>query len=579
MAAAIGEIWPEAKFGVGPIVENGFYYDVEISSRTRPEDLARIEKKMGELIRKNLSYIREEITIISAIRLFKKLGQPYKVELLGDLKKRGTTKTSKEEKDILGKKDNVSIYHTGSFTDLCRGPHVASTGDIKAGTFKLIRLAGAYWRGSEKNPMLQRIYGVSFSTPKELDAYLHVQQEREKRDHRKLGASLDLFHFEDVSPGAAFWHPKGMTIVRELEKFWREIHDKEGYLETSTPIMVKKDVFERSGHWEFFKDDMFMLEVEKETYVLKPMNCPESTYIYAHTTRSYRDLPLRFSEIGRLHRNERSGVLMGLTRVRQITMDDAHIYARPDQIQKEIAEVLALIKMFYKVFDLKPAFYFSTKPDEAMGDPTLWKKAERALETALKTSRISYKLKPKDGAFYGPKIDIHITDSLGRSWQIATVQLDFQMPESFGLEYTDEKGKKQRPVMIHRAIFGSFERFVGILLEHTGGALPLWLSPVQVKLVAIGSRHENYLERIKKEMGALGIRAEAADENETVSKKIRGGEIRKVPYLAVAGDREMKAGTLRIRSTRREKGKEDLGEIPIKKFIENLLEEIEKKIA
>ncbi len=578
MAAAIQALYPEAKFGVGPIIENGFYYDMDLPQQLTPGDLPKIEKKMRELTKKDLPYERQEMPLDTAMELFKKLNQPYKDELLKDLKKHGTTKVNKEEQETLGKKKNtVSIYQTGNFTDLCRGPHVASTQNINTQTFKLERMAGAYWRGDEKRPMLQRIYGVAFHTKKELDEYLHLREEQEKRDHRKLGSVLDLFHFEDIAPGAAFWHPKGMIIMKELERFWREIHDKEGYLETSTPVMVKKSLFEQSGHWEFFKENMFSLEVEKETYALKPMNCPESTLIYSHTTRSYRDLPLRLSEIGRLHRNEKSGVLMGLTRVRQITMDDAHIYSRQDQVQEEIKGVLKLVKMFYALFGFKPSFSLSTRPEKAMGEKRLWDKAEKALAHALKESKLEFDKHPGEGAFYGPKIDIDISDSLGRTWQMATIQLDFQMPERFRLEYVDQKGKKQRPVMIHRAIFGSFERFIGILLEHTGGALPLWLAPIQVKLIGIGSAHQKYVEEIKKTFDEEGIRTELALENETVSKKIRGGELKKIPYLAVAGDKEMKAKTLRVRSTRAPKGKGDLGEIKIQKLLAKLAEEINQK--
>lgn len=577
MAAAILELWPEARFGVGPVVENGFYYDVELSSQLGLEDLARIEKKMRELIRRDLPYTRTELSLSSAIRLFKKLAQPYKVELLEDLKRRGTTKIKEGEEKIFDKKDKVSIYRTGAFTDLCRGPHAASTKDIASSAFGLRRLAGAYWRGNEKNPMLQRIYGVSFYTQKELDAFLLLIEEREKRDHRKLGAMLDLFHFEEIAPGAPFWHPKGMIIIKELERYWREIHEKEGYLETSTPIMVKKDIFVESGHWEFFKDDIFSLEVENETYALKPMNCPESTRIYAHTTRSYRDLPLRFSEIGRLHRNERSGVLMGLTRVRQITMDDAHIYARHDQAPDELQKIFKLVTNFYKLFGLTPRFYLSTRPAKAMGAKKMWDYAERVLAESLKRGKITYEVKKGEGAFYGPKIDFEVEDSLGRTWQMATIQYDIQMPERFGLEYIDEKGKKQRPAMIHRAIFGSFERFIGILLEHTGGALPLWLHPIQIKCINIGSRHESYIQRAARVLIEKGIRVEIALENETVAKKIRAGELQKIPYLAVAGDREMKAKTLRVRSTRAPKGKEDLGEMTISDFAEKTAKEIAAK--
>lgn len=587
MATAILEIFPGARFGVGPIIENGFYYDFDLPKQLTSDDLPKIEERMVALIKKSVPYRKKEINTDEAIEVFKKLKQPYKVELLEDLKKRGTTKISSKEESVSGwqkkekslwkKKGWVSIYQTGNFTDLCLGPHVQNANAIDPESFKLTRVAGAYWRGSEKNPMLQRIYGIAFTNRKELDIHIKLQEEIEKRDHRKLGAQLDLFHFEDVSPGAAFWHHKGMIILNELEGWWKDEHEKLGYLESSTPILVKKELFEKSGHWDYYQESTFKLKVDKEVLALKPMNCPESTLIYSFKIRSYKDLPLRISEIGRLHRNERSGVLMGLFRVRQITMDDAHIYARPDQVQKEITGVLKLVKSFYKIFGLNPAFFLATKPDKAMGDTKLWQKAEQSLEYSLKKNKLKYELKPRDGAFYGPKIDIHITDCLGRSWQIATLQLDFQMPERFDLFYIDEKGRKKRPIMIHRAIFGSFERFTGILLEHFGGALPLWLSPVQVKLIPVGARHEKYLEQIKARLKKERIRVEVSIENETVSKKIRAGEIQKIPYLAVAGDKEMKSDSLRIRSTRIKQGKNDLGKIKISKFIERLKKEIEKK--
>lgn len=581
MAAAIQQLWPEARFGVGPVVENGFYYDFEVSQRIEPSELEKIENEMRKLIKKGYIYEKQVTPLEEAITLFKKNGQLYKTELLKDLKKRGTTKLSKDEKEEFGTASpkNVSVYTTGHFTDLCLGPHVKTARDINPKAFKLTKIAGAYWRGKETNPMLTRIYGTVFRTEAELTTYLKLQEEIERRDHRKLGRDLDLFHFEDVAPGAPFWHPKGMSMIRELEAFWRSIHDKEGYQETSTPIMVKKNIFVQSGHWQFFKDDLFTLEVEKETYVLKPMNCPESTRIYSAHLRSYKDLPIRLSEIGRVHRNERSGVLMGLMRVRQITQDDAHIYARPDQIQTEIIHVLKLVKMFYEIFKLSPNFYLSTKPDKAMGDPALWEKAEEALAASLKENKLSYEIKPKDGAFYGPKIDIHITDSLARSWQIATIQLDFQMPERFDLSYIDEKGTKQRPVIIHRAIFGSFERFLAILLEHTAGALPLWLAPIQVKLIPVGAAHETYLKNAIKDLEAARIRYEISLENETVGKKIRSGELQKIPYLAVAGDKEMQNKTLRIRNTRKPKGEEDLGEITPGEFIKKIVGERDTKHA
>lgn len=582
MAAAVQELYPAApeggeprplgrgvKFGIGPAIENGFYYDFDFGNlrakphkterettqkTVTPEDLPKIETKMLELIKQNIFFKKKLASKTEAKKLFK--DQPYKLELITELP---------------GK--NVTIYKSGDFIDLCAGPHVKSSREIPTDAFKLTKIAGAYWRGNEKNPMLARIYGVAFAAKKELDEYLKLHEEAEKRDHRKIGQALDLFSFHDVSPGAAFWHPKGMVIVRTLEKWWRQEHEKRGYLETSTPIMVKKELFEKSGHWEHYRENIFTLEIEGETYALKPMNCPESALIYSSKIRSYRDLPMRLSEIGRLHRNELSGVLAGLFRVRQITMDDAHIYCRPDQIQDEIDNLLKFIGEFYRMFGFAPEFKLATRPGKFMGDIKLWQKAEKSLEYVLKQDKLPYEVKPKDGAFYGPKIDVHITDALKRSWQMATVQLDFQMPERFDLCYIDDRGKKCRPVMIHRAIFGSFERFIGILLEHFTAALPLWLAPEQIWIIPVGSRHEQYAQEIAKKFRVSGFRFQVKDENETVSKKIREGELQKIPYILVVGDKEMESQTVRVR----ERGKGDIGEVKIERFIGNVLKEIKKK--
>jgi threonyl-tRNA synthetase len=556
LAYAVQKLHPGVKFGIGPVIENGFYYDFDFgkSKLDISKKLFKIEEKMRELLKKNIVFEKKLISKKEARKIFK--DQPYKLELIKELT---------EEK--------VSLYKSGDFIDLCKGPHIKNTKEINPQTFKLTKIAGAYWQGDEKNPMLTRIYGVAFKTKKELEDYLKLQEEIEKRDHRKLGKKLDLFSFHPISPGAVFWHPRGMIIVKELEKWWRKRHEELGYLETSTPILVKRKLFEESGHWDYYRENMFLLEVEKEPYVLKPMNCPESTLIYSHQIRSYRDLPLRLSEIGRLHRFELSGVLAGLFRVRQITMDDAHIYVTPDQILSEIIKVLDLIEEFYKIFSLPTEFHLATKPDKAMGGEKLWRKAEKALELALKEKKLNYKIKPKDGAFYGPKIDVHITDVLGRSWQIATLQLDFQMPERFDLFYIDKNGKKKRPVMIHRAIFGSFERFIGILLEHTAGALPLWLSPEQLWIIPVGANHKKYAKEIAKIFQNSVFRVQVKDGNETVAKKIREGEIQKIPYLLVVGEKEMKEKSVRVRK----RGKGDIGQIKINQFLEKIKEEVNKK--
>lgn len=578
LAMAVLERWSEAKLGVGPVIENGFFYDFDLPEAIKPEDLPDLEKRMRRIIGQNLDFSGRQVSFEEARGFFRRKDQPYKLQLIDDLEMYGTTDVHGHEKienreQKVEKLTTVGLYRTGDFVDLCRGGHVENTRELNPDAFRLTKVAGAYWRGSEANPMLTRIYAVAFSSKKELDDYLKTQEEIAKRDHRKIGEALDLFSFHDIAPGAPFWHPKGMVVYRELEKFWREIHDATGYKETVTPIMVKGALFEKSGHLEHYRENMFKVVVEDEDYYLKPMNCPESTLIYSSKVRSYRDLPIRLSEIGRLHRNELSGTLGGMFRVRQLTMDDAHIYCRPDQILNEVTGVLKLVLKFYKIFGFKPSFKFATKPDKALGDPKLWEKAEKSLEFGLKKNKVKYDLKPKDGTFYGPKIDIHINDAIGRDWQLATIQLDFQMPERFGLEYTDEKGNKQRPVMIHRAIFGSFERFLGILLEHYAGALPLWLSPIQTVVIPIGAAHRSYAKQVAEKLKESGVRIELWDQNETVSKKIREGELQKIPYLLVVGDKEKKSKSVRVR----ERNKGDIGMKKLDRFLVLLTQRIAQK--
>lgn len=577
MALAVKELFKDVKFGIGPVIENGFYYDFQLKNPLKESDLKKIEKKMKELFKKNLKFEKKELKLNKSLELFKKLKQPFKVELIKDIEKYKTTDYDKitKEKEITKKSkplNKVSIYKLGNFIDLCRGPHVNSSKDLPIDAFKLIKISGAYWRGNSSRPMLQRIYGIAFLSKKELNKYQKLQQELEKRDHRKLGSRLDLFSFHNISPGAPFWHYKGMIIFKELENYWRKIHEKAGYEEISTPILVKEEIFKTSGHLKHYKENMFSLRIENETYYLKPMNCPESTYIYNAKIRSYKDLPLRLSEIGRLHRNELSGTLFGMFRVRQITMDDAHIYCRPDQIQQEISKILKLVRSFYKLFKLKPEFYLSTRPNNYMGEIKLWNKAEKSLKYALDTNKLKFHLKPKDGAFYGPKIDIHIKDCLNRDWQLATIQLDFQLAKNFKLYYINQKGKKEIPVVIHRAIFGSFERFIGILIEHFAGALPLWLSPIQVVIIPIGKKHKKSAKELFKQLKEEGIRTELWGKNETISKKIREAEIQKIPYILVIGDKEMKKKSTRIRSHNK-----DLGIMTNKKFIAKIKREIKNK--
>lgn len=556
MAEAVEQLFPGAKFGVGPAIDAGFYYDIDLGGHTLSnDDLGKIEQKMLELAKLDSAYVREEKNWDEAVSYFRKKNDPYKLELLEDLKN-----------------EVITFYHHGNFTDLCAGPHIPATGKIKA--IKLLSVAGAYWRGSEKNKMLQRIYGISFPTQKELDEYLFRIEEAKKRDHRKLGKELDLFVFHDIAPGAPFWLPNGMIIFRELEKFLRHELDGAGYQEISTPILVKKELWEQSGHWAHYKENMFYFDHEETTFSLKPMNCPESTYVYRHRMRSYKELPLRYSEIGRLHRNEISGALGGMFRVRQITMDDAHIYCRPDQILDEINSLIKIVERFYSIFGLKPVYNFSTRPEGAMGDPALWDEAESGLKKALEFNKIKYNLKPKDGAFYGPKIDVQIEDALGRDWQIATIQLDFIMlPERFELEYVAEDGSRKRPVAIHRAIFGSFERFMGIITEHFSGSFPLWLSPHQVVVLPITDSHAEYAKKVFDLLKGLGVRTEIDERNEKVNYKIREWEMKKACYMLIVGEKESSSGTVSVRQHR----KGDLGTMDLDKFLEKVLQEINLK--
>jgi len=556
MAHAIEELFPGAKFGVGPAIENGFYYDIDVDQKLSPEDIERIEKKMSELIKDSKPFVRKECSLDEAMDLFGKKGDQYKLELL---------------KDINSRDEQVSLYSEGSFLDLCRGPHLTDTSKIKY--FKLLNVSGSYWKGDSKNTPLQRVYGISFPKKKDLDDYLKLLEEAKKRDHRKLGRELELFLFNEISPGAPFWLPKGMIIFRELEKYLREVLDEAGYQEISTPILVKKALWERSGHWDHFKENMFIVEVDEETYSLKPMNCPESTIVYKSKLRSYRDLPLRLSEIGRLHRNEVSGALGGMLRVRQITMDDAHLFVRPDQILYEIEKLLKLVDEFYKLFGFEPSYFLSTRPEKAMGSLGLWDQAEDSLKQALQLNEISFKINVGDGAFYGPKIDIQVKDAINRSWQTATIQLDFQMPERFDLEYIDENDDRKRPIMIHRAIFGSFERFIGIITEHFAGYFPLWISPVQVVVMPISENFSEYATMIYDRLFSNGVRVELDSRNEKIGYKIREWELQKVPYMIIIGEKEVSSRSISVRKHKMG----DLGQFQIEDFINKILEEITQK--
>ena len=557
MAQAVKQLFPEVRVAIGPAIEDGFYYDFRRATPFTPEDLERIEARMWELVKADLPFVREEWARAEAIRHFKEQDEPFKVEILEGL-------------DVPA----VSVYRQGDFLDLCRGPHVRSTRGIKA--FKLLSSSGAYWRGDERNPMLQRIYGTAWLTQEDLDKYLWRLEEAKKRDHRKLGRELDLFDFHDVAPGAPFWLPNGMILVRELEKFAREHLDARGYQEISTPLLIHKRLWEESGHWEHYSEHMFKVEVEEEIFTLKPMNCPPSTFVYRRALRSYRDLPLRFSEMGRCHRNERSGTLTGLVRVRQFTQDDAHIYCRPDQLQAEIVGILDLVREWYKTFNLQPTFKLSTRPEKKLGAEEQWDAAEHALAEALKVNGLAYDLNPGDGAFYGPKIDIYVEDVLGRSWQIATVQVDLVMlPERFKLEYIDRDGQPKRPVAIHRAIFGSYERFIGILTEHFAGAFPTWLAPVQARVLPVSEKHLEYARVVFARLREARIRAELDDRNEKLGYRIREAQVRKVPYMLVVGEREAQNGTA---SVRRRTG-EDAGALPVERIVSDLAAEIGSRSA
>ncbi|MBI1737538.1 MAG: threonine--tRNA ligase [Candidatus Rokubacteria bacterium] len=551
MAQAVKRLWPAVTLAIGPAIEDGFYYDFGRSQPFTPEDLAKVEDTMRAIAKEQLRFERSEMPRDEAIAYFRERGEPYKAEIVEGIAD-----------------DRVSFYRQGDFIDMCRGPHVGSTAEVKH--FKLLSSSGAYWRGDEKNPMLQRIYGTAWLTKDELDRYLWRLEEAKKRDHRKLGRELDLYAFHDVSPGAPFWLPNGWTMVRELEKFVRESLDARGYSEISTPILVNKRLWEQSGHWEHYQDNMFKVEAEDEIFSLKPMNCPESTLVYRHALRSYRDLPLRFADMGRLHRNERSGTLTGLFRVRQFTQDDAHIYCRPDQLQDEITQLLELVRDWYKVFGLEASFKLSTRPPKRMGTEEQWDVAERSLEEALKAAGLAFVLNPGDGAFYGPKIDIDIEDAIGRRWQNATIQVDFAQPDRFGLEYIDTDGQPKRPVMVHRAIFGSFERFVGILVEHYAGAFPTWLAPVQARVLPISQKHEAYARQVFDTLRAARIRAELDNRNEKLGYRIRDAQVRKVPYMLVVGEREREQGAVSLRH----RTEEDLGALPLDRVVADLAREI-----
>lgn len=535
MAHAITRLWPEAKFGIGPAIEDGFYYDIDITHKLTPEDLTRIEDEMAKIIKLNAPFVRKEHSIDEAIEFFKKSKQTYKIEIIQTLRDQFKTQS-------------VSTYTEGDFVDLCRGPHVKSTGEVKA--FKLMSVAGAYWRGSEKNPQLQRIYGTAFASREELKEYLHFLEEAKKRDHRKLGKELDLFSFQPEAPASPFFHPKGTTVYNRLVQYVRTMYLTYGYQEVITPQIFDSILWKKSGHYDHYKENMYFTEIDERQFAVKPMNCPSHTFIYSAHKRSYRDLPLRIADFGRLHRYERSGATAGLTRVRTFCQDDAHVFCTPEQIETEIQIVLEMIMKTYKVFGFnidEMKIYLATRPEARTGSDALWDQAEGALKSVLDHLGKPYEVNPGDGAFYGPKIDIKISDSLKRYHQLATVQLDFNMPERFGLEYVGADNAQHRPVMLHRAVLGSLERFMGVFIEHCAGAFPFWLAPVQCRLIPIGEPHLDYCKKFGEKLTQVGVRFEIDDRNEKMGLKTREAQMAKIPLMLVVGDREMEAGQFSVR--------------------------------
>ena len=555
MAQAIKRLYPDTKLAIGPSIEDGFYYDIDRETPLVAEDLEKIEAEMKKIVKEDLPIKQYTMPRAEAIAYFKEKDEPYKVELIEDL----------PEDSV------ISFYSQGEFTDLCAGPHLMSTKPVKA--FKLTSLAGAYWRGSEKNKMLQRVYGTSYPKKAELEEYLHMMEEAKKRDHRKLGKELGLFMMREEGPGFPFFLPKGMELKNQLLDYWREIHKKAGYVEISTPIMLSRHLWETSGHWDHYKDNMYTTVIDDEDFAIKPMNCPGGILVYESEPRSYRDLPLRMGELGLVHRHEKSGQLHGLMRVRCFTQDDAHIFMMPEQIRDEIKGVVALIDEVYQLFGFKYHVELSTRPEDSMGSDEDWEMATDALRGALDDLGLNYVVNEGDGAFYGPKIDFHLEDSIGRTWQCGTIQLDFQLPLRFNCEYVGADGEKHRPIMIHRVAFGSIERFIGILIEHFAGAFPTWLAPVQVKVLPISDKYMDYAEKVVNELKEAGIRVEIDTRAEKIGYKIREARLQKIPYMLVVGAKEEEEGKVSVRSRfLGDEGAKDLGE-----FITSIKAEIKSR--
>jgi threonyl-tRNA synthetase len=555
LAQAVKNIYPTVKLAIGPAIKDGFYYDFEFKTPITQEDFPKIEAEMQRIIKANLPLVRKELSRQEAEALFRKFAEDYKIELLS----------------AIPEGETVSTYTQGEFTDLCRGPHLSSTGKVKA--FKLTSVAGAYWRGDSKNKMLTRIYGTCFDKKADLEAYITRMEEAKKRDHRKLGKELDLYDILPEGPGFPFFYPKGMVLRNILENFWREEHIKAGYVEIKTPMILNRDLWYRSGHWDHYKDNMYGVKIDDEDYAIKPMNCPGGMLVYKRSLHSYRDLPIRMGELGLVHRHELSGALHGLMRVRCFTQDDAHIFMMPEQIESEIIGVVKLIDRFYKVFGFKYSVELSTRPQDFMGSVEQWDKATEALKSALNKLKQPFTVNEGDGAFYGPKIDFHLEDCIGRTWQCGTIQLDFQMPERFDLTYTGSDGEKHRPVMIHRVVFGSIERFMGILTEQYAGAFPMWLSPVQVKVLSLTERTADKCLEIAEQLREKGFRVETDNRNEKIGMKIREAQLEKVPYMLVIGDRDVEQEVVSVRD--RKQG--DLGAMKLEAFMEKIKKQVEEK--
>ncbi len=554
MAHAVERLYDDVQLAIGPAIDDGFYYDIDMEESLSSEDLEKIEEEMEQIVSEDLPLERKELPRQEAINLMKEENEKYKVELIED-----------------ADDDKFSFYQEGEFIDLCRGPHLPSTGRLKA--FKLLTVAGAYWRGDENNKMLQRIYGTAFPEKEQLKEYLHKQEEAKKRDHRKLGRELDLFSLHDEAKGFPFFHPRGMVLRNQLTDFWREEHRKAGYQEIKTPVILNQSLWKRSGHWDHYKEDMYFTNIDEEEHAIKPMNCPGGILIYKNDMHSYRDFPIRHAELGLVHRHELSGTLHGLMRVRNFTQDDAHIYCLPSQIEKELTGVIKLVNIIYSAFGFEYDVELSTKPDKAMGSDELWDRATEALQQAIEKNNLDYEINEGDGAFYGPKIDFHLRDCLDRTWQCGTIQLDFQMPERFDLTYIGEDNEEHQPVMIHRAIFGSLERFMGILIEHYAGAFPTWLSPVQAIILPVSDSQLPYAKKVQGILGKEKVRVEIDDSNEKLGYKIRQAQLQQIPYMLIVGDSEVQDQTVSVRDRRQG----DQGQCALTDFADKITAEIKNK--